>query len=402
VSTYESIAPGRVNLIGEHIDYAGLSVLPMAVDRDIRIRFRVLDEPSVRLSSSISEFEDREFSLLGPAEVVPGGDWSNYARAAAEGLRHAGCSLAMGFEGVVTGSIPVASGMSSSSALVVASAQALLCANDLTMGPLALAELMAAAEHFVGVAGGGMDQAASLNGRKGHAIRVDFDPLRVEAIPMPEDWGWFVASSMVRAEKSTDVKQTYNQRTIDCGRALQAVWDAAGAAAGPHGRDSCRTYKSLLAVDHSTDELSSEAGLLRAASEVLDPVLERRFRHIVTEAGRVAAAEMALRSGDPGEFGRLMVASHESLRFDCEVSIPELDELVALAMENGAHGARLTGAGFGGCVVVLCPIPAMKSIMESMTQVFFKPRGVLGDKGPLLSQVLFPVKPSTGARIVEV
>ncbi len=396
-AVFESIAPGRVNLIGEHIDYNNLSVLPMAVDRDTRIRFHALDEALVRLSSPMAEFESREFPLGSPIEPAPAGDWSNYVRAAAQGLQQAGCALTRGFEGHVRGNIPVAAGMSSSSALVVASANALLHANDIPMPPLELAELMAQAERYVGVAGGGMDQAASVNGRAGHALRIDFAPLGFEAIPMPEDWCWVVASSMLRAEKSAGLKQEYNQRTQDCQRALQALWSLARPSLT--GREP--SYRELLSSEQGATQPAAQAQLLELAATTLDANLLARFRHVVTEAGRVQQAQAALRTDDPRAFGALMNQSHESLRSDYQVSIPELDELVGLATANGAHGARLTGAGFGGCVIALCPPARLEGLLAALEVAYYAPRGVDSAQDPAaLAKVLFQVKAADGARVL--
>jgi galactokinase len=391
VLEFESIAPGRVNLIGEHIDYNDLSVLPMAVDREITLRFVPLDTARVCLSSPRAEFPTVEFSLDKAIVAEESGHWSNYVRAAAHGLLQAGYPLLRGLQASVQGTIPIASGMSSSSALVVASAQALLHANHLECDPLELAGLMASAERFVGVAGGGMDQAASLNGRAGHALRIDFKPLGCEPIPIPKGWGFCVASSLIRAEKSSGVKQAYNQRTVDCASALQQVWPL--VCKDRSLEDA--TYGQLLGLHREGGPSPGE--LIEQAVDTLDETLAKRFRHVVGEAQRVHLAEAALRQADALSFGQLMLASHESLRTDYEVSLPELDELVALAMANGAYGARLTGAGFGGCAVILCPQVSLASLQSALARAYYEPRGI---RGAQLGEVLFEVRASQGARVV--
>lgn len=390
---YDSIAPGRVNLIGEHIDYNDLSVMPMAVDREVRMTFQVSADATVRVGSAGAEFEAAEFRLDRPIVASAQGHWSNYVRAAALGLLNAGYVLERGMDANVRSTIPIACGMSSSSALVVAAAQALLHANDLKCPPLALASLMAAAEQFVGVAGGGMDQAASLNGRAGHALRVDFNPLKCEALPIPKGWRFCAASSLIRAEKSSRLKDAYNQRTLDCSAALQQVWSK-----GRVGRTLAEAnYLELLNAGPGTEPSAWTEKLLQMAKVNLIPRVASRFRHVVGEAQRVKQAESALHAGDAEAFGQLMLASHESLRVDYEVSLPELDELVDLAMANGAHGARLTGAGFGGCVVMLCSDETLGSLLSALGAAYFAPRGV---HGLALDQVLFEVIPSEGARVV--
>ena len=414
LSRWRAVAPGRVNLIGEHTDYNGLPVLPIAIDRAIRIDFRVVGEAMVRLDSPVPRFAPFAFQLKRPIEAADQGDWSNYVRAAARGLLEHGVELRRGIEGTVTGDVPIAAGLSSSSALVVASALALLKANGVEVesrmgvggvgvggvggggvggvGPAAagraadedragkaisrieLAELMARAERFVGLQGGGMDQAACLHGVAGHALRIEFGPLRVTAVAVPEGWRWVVASSLVRAEKSAGARESYNERARQCREALEGVGGL--------------TYRELVA-DRDLD------GVIRRADRVLAPVLFKRFRHVVTEGRRVALAEEAMRNGDMGRFGDLMVGSHESLRDDYEVSTADLDEMVEIALEAGAAGARLTGAGFGGCVVALCGEAAVAPVMDALATRFYAPR--LG--GPPGRDVMFTAKASGGAGV---
>ena len=367
---WRAIAPGRVNLIGEHTDYNGLPVLPIAIDRDVRIEFRVVDDPVVRLDSPSARFAPFAFQLKRPIEPAAQGDWSNYVRAAARGLLEQGIPLERGIEGTASGDVPIASGLSSSSALVVASALALLKANGIEVGGgpeaiapapgrdheramrrrtslsrLELAALMARAERFVGLEGGGMDQAACLHGVAGHALRIEFDPLRVTPVPVPDGWRWVVASSLVRAEKSAGARDMYNERARQCREALAAsVGAVAGGRAansGNHATNTAPGYSDLVSA-------ADPDGLLRRARRILSPVLFRRFRHVLTEGRRVALAEQAMRESDLHRFGHLMVRSHESLRDDYEVSTGELDAIVGIALEAGAAGARLTGAGFGG------------------------------------------------------
>jgi galactokinase len=411
--SWRAIAPGRVNLIGEHIDYNGLPVLPIAIDRDIRVDFRVVDDPVVRLDSPSARFAPFAFQLKRPIEAAARGDWSNYVRAAARGLLEHGVELERGIAGTVTGDVPTASGLSSSSALVVASALALLKANGVEVGSgaegergvgplpeadsgrapgrrtslsrLRLAALMARGERFVGLEGGGMDQAACLHGAAGHALRIEFDPLRVTPVPVPGGWRWVVASSLVRAEKSAGAREAYNERARQCREALEEVRDAVGVA---RTSSQASTYRSLV----SAGDLG---GLLRRARRVLAPVLFRRLRHVVTEGRRVALAEQAMRAGDMPGFGHLMVQSHESLRDDYEVSTPELDEIVTVAIEAGAVGARLTGAGFGGCAVALCDDSTATRVMDALAARFYGPR--LG--GPPTGDMMFAAKASGGARV---
>ncbi|MDE2762657.1 MAG: galactokinase [Gemmatimonadota bacterium] len=397
MSRWRVLAPGRVNLIGEHTDYNGLPVLPMAIDRAIRVDFRVSGEATVRLDSPEDRFERCEFRLDDPIEAAAQGDWSNYVRAAALGLGEHGVELRRGIEGTVAGDVPIAAGLASSSALVVASALALLKANEVEIPRIELAALMARAERFVGLQGGGMDQAACLHGVAGHAMHIEFEPLRVTPVAVPMWWRWVVASSLVRAEKSRGVLEAYNERAGQCREALEGLADGGGEAAGGGdgwetrdvrggGAAGRPTYRDLVA-DHDLD------GVLRRARDVLSPLLFRRFRHVVMEGPRVALAEEAMRNGEMDRFGDLMVQSQDSLRDDYEASTAELDEMVEIALKAGATGARLTGAGFGGCIVALCETRAVAPVMRALATRFYAPR--LG--GPPRRDVMFAAKPARGA-----
>jgi galactokinase len=350
-------APGRVNLIGEHIDYCGLPVLPMALQGDVAVLLRPRDDRRVRLVSLAAGFGPREFELASTIVPFDQGDWGNYAKAAAQALVQE-FQLERGMDAVVDSTVPPAAGLSSSAALVVASTLALLeCAEREMPSALSLAKLCAEAEHYVGTRGGGMDQAASLCGQSGHALRIDFEPLRVEPIAVPPDWCFVVAHSLVLADKSGSARATYNQRRAQCEEALRRV------SALPELGPTPRTWRELLArapVDQ----------LVELAEEVLDNLLLARFRHVVGEARRVDLACKALRSASATTFGRLMDASHESLRSDYEVSHPALDELVAVARAAGARGARLTGAGLGGCIVALTDVAGAEPLVAALRERF--------------------------------
>ena len=367
-------APGRINLIGEHIDYCGLSVLPMALDRNVTVDFEVLRQPAVELEGDV-DHGPFAFRLDRPIEPAPRGHWSNYVRAAARGLLDHGVELKRGIGGTVTGTVPVAEGLSSSSALVVASALALLHANEERVEALKLAALLARAERYVGVQGGGMDQTASLCGAKGHALRIDFEPLRVAPVPVPEGWRWVVASSLARAEKAGAAREAYNERRAQCAEALERL-----------GRASW-----LDVVEAGEAEFASS---LAEAPRLLPSTLLRRFRHVATEGRRVIEAEAALRRGDMAAFGHLMNASHTSLRDDFGVSTAALDEIVEVALEAGAAGARLTGAGFGGCAIALCRASRAEGLMAALRERFYAPRGGAGG-------ALFVAEPSAGATVMS-
>jgi galactokinase len=308
--TVRAFAPGRVNLIGEHTDYTGGLALPMAIDLGTtvtgrrggdRVRLRSADEP-----------EPAEVVLRGddPATVEPA--WGRYVAGVVHELRPG-----VGFTGDVTTTIPIGSGLSSSAALELAIALALGFAGPAT----ALAELGQRAEQLAsGVPCGLMDQLASASGQDGHALLMDFATGTVTPVPLPDHLAVVVVHS---GQHRTLVGSAYAERRAAC--------EAAAAEIGP-----------LRDAD------------LAAVGALADPVIRRRARHVVTENQRVLDVVDALRAHDAGAAGRAMLESHRSLRDDFEVSTDALDQLVErLTATPGVHGARLTGAGFGGCVVAL-------------------------------------------------
>ena len=199
-------APGRVNLIGEHIDYCGLSVLPMALRRSVRIAFHPRSDRETRLVNRDPGFAPSAFAMSENIPPGPAGDWGNYARAAAQALAQRFPDL-RGVDALVESDLPIAAGLSSSSALVVAMALAIMHANGKTLALLELMDLLGRGERYVGTAGGGMDQAIILGARAGCASRIDFHPLRLTPTAVPADWQFIVAWSLVHAEMSGGARQ---------------------------------------------------------------------------------------------------------------------------------------------------------------------------------------------------
>jgi len=373
-------APGRVNLIGEHIDYCGLSVFPMALRQSVRVAFQARSDRKTRLINRDPRFAPSAFAVSENIPPASAGDWTNYARAAVGALAQRFPDL-RGVDALVESDLPIAAGLSSSSALVVAMALALLHANGVTVAPLELMAMLARGERYVGTAGGGMDQAIVLGARAGCASRIDFHPLRLTPTAVPADWQFIVAWSLVHAEKSGAAQQAYNERTRQCEEARRLV-------AARLGRREDVSYSDLLAAAPVEE-------LLELAGATLSEVLARRFRHVVTEATRVRQAETAMAAGDLAAFGRLLDASHQSLRDDYDVSHPELDLLVDLAREGGAVGARLTGAGFGGSIVALCRVGRAPELVGALRERFYAPRGAAAD----VARHVFTAEPSDGAEV---
>ncbi len=248
---------------------------------------------------------------------------------------------------------------------------------------------MAEAERYVGTEGGGMDQAISLGGRDRCAAKITFSPLRLRHVTVPDDWCFVVADTGKRAEKSKEAMVAYNLRRKECAEALREV--SGHVATSGITEKLATTYPELVeAVDVRT--------LVEAAEVVLQGNLLRRFRHVVTEADRVEKAVDRTFAADVTGFGALMDASHASLRTDFHVSSRELDELVAIAREGGAAGARLTGAGFGGCIVALSDRWTLGGVLETLVAEYYEPR----DMVDRIDDRVFVAVPSRGASYEEI
>jgi len=324
--TGEIRVPGRVNLIGEHIDYHGLDVLPMAIDRRVRVRFRARGDRRIEAQSA-GPWGARAFEWTPRLAPVASGDWENYLRAAASAVASRWGSCA-GVDAWIASDLPPAAGLSSSSALLVAFALCLLVANGLEAGFEELMAILPEGEQFVGTRGGGMDHAAILASRAGYASLIEFAPLAVRHIAVPADWAFLVGHSLETAEKSGTARAAYNARR------------QAGTAALT--RLGMGSYRDVVAAPQRHDEFLAR----------LDNTEERdAFLHTTSEAARVAEAVTAMEAGDAEGFGRLLTETQRSLRDRLRVSSPALDRLVDAALASGALGARLTGAGFGGAIV---------------------------------------------------
>lgn len=380
-ATFIVRAPGRVNLVGEHIDYSLLPVLPMAIQLRTTLTVRPREDCHVRLANAEKAYSDIEFELSTDLEPGPASDWGDYARGAAQALvREYG--ITVGADIAVESNLPVAAGLSSSSALSCGVALALLTVNGHNVDRVKLAEVMAEAEQYTGTRGGGMDQAVILCAQGRSALGVSFAPLQIREAEVPKDWVFLVIYSGVVAEKSGVAQATYNARTRECRAALQTMWAEVGKGIPPE-----RDYRPLL-------KAANPEHLLSIGRRVLRVPLLPRFRHTISEALRVSDAEKALRMRDIDTFGHIMNISHESLRDDYEVSTPELDRIVMLAQQAGAAGAKLTGAGFGGAALILCAKDKERAIRKSLAHGYYGPQGTtLSEDG------IFSVIPSGGATV---
>jgi len=334
-------APGRVNLIGEHTDYNDGFVLPMAIDRDVTIVGRHRNDRIVRLHSA--NFDNSiEFSLDN-IEKLDRNTWSNYNRGVADVLQKDGHTL-NGFDGVVHGNVPIASGLSSSAATEMATMMAFSAATPaLKLDGVTMARLSQRAENqFVGVNCGIMDQFISSLGKKDHALFIDCRSLEYQLAPMMQ--GVTVLVVDTNASRSL-AASAYNERRAQCEEASRIFG-----------------VKALRDVSVETFE--------RRQGELPD-LIAKRASHIVYENQRVLDAVEALRANDVVRFGQLMNQSHDSLRDLYAVSSKELDAVVDIAREmRGVHGARMTGAGFGGCAIALVNNEQAGALAERMKEEY--------------------------------
>jgi len=353
-------APGRVNLIGEHTDYNDGFVLPLALAQRV-LCTAVPRRSDRRLVATSAQAVGSPLDVLDPAPGSVDG-WGAYPAGVLWALRAAGHD-AGGLMLALDGDLPPGAGLSSSAA--VCCAVALAC-NDLFglgLDRVALARLAQRAENdFVGAPVGIMDQMAVLHGLAGHAIFLDTRSLAVRPVPLRlAEHGLAILVIDTRAPHRL-VSSEYAARRRDCERAAAA-----------------------LGVAALRDATASRLGGLR------DGVLRRRAGHVVTENARVLDVVGLLDAGrDPREIGPALTASHESLRDDFEVSCPELDTAVDAALAAGAHGARMTGGGFGGCAIALVDQPAVPAVVGAV-RAAFAARG-FGEPAP------FVAVPSDGAR----
>jgi len=348
-------APGRVNLLGEHTDYNGGLVLPMAVDREVAVAFRPRADRTVRIYAA--EYDETTEFPLDEIERSLRGHWSNYPRGVARVLIESGRAL-VGIDAVVGGTLPIGAGLSSSAALEAASALAFLAAAG---DPLArsteqaerieLARLCQRAENeFAGVRCGLMDQLVVLLAKEGSALLIDCSSLFIEPVPLDtEGLRIVVSDSGVRRELSSS---TYNRIREECESAAEKLT----------GRKSATLREA---------EKEIPAAELPKRLEALTESERRRFMHVSMENFRVVNAVAAAFAGDFRAFGNLMTKSHRSLRDRFGVSCRELDLLVRIAAETpGVLGSRMTGAGFGGATVTLAAPGAVGLLRERIAREY--------------------------------
>jgi galactokinase len=341
-------APGRVNLIGEHTDYNGGFVLPIAIDRQVLIAARRRDDHRVRMVALDFLGEPSEFSLDAAIERDEAHPWSNYIRGVAFFLQQRGLVLP-GLDLVIHGDVPIGSGLASSAALEVCVATTFQAFGGFGMDKVNLAQLCQKAENdFVGVKSGVMDQFIAALARAGHALLIDCRDLTYEYAPLLQGATVVVCDTMKRRGLAAS---EYNTRRVECEVAARLL--------------GAKMLRAVLPSEFAKSENN------------LPPNVAQRARHVITENTRVLDAVTAMKRNDLTAFGRLMNESHQSLRDDYKVSCAELDAMVEIAhKQSGCLGARLTGAGFRGCTVNLVADGAVEAFSANVAREYHTRVGI--------------------------
>ncbi|MDP2895689.1 MAG: galactokinase [bacterium] len=360
-------APGRVSLMGGAVDYNEGFVLPMAIERETVAAFAPRKDRLINLSSRQAEEHEASFAL--DDEIAPGEPtWANYCKGVAAGLRSRGTRL-VGMDILFDTSLPLGGGLSSSAALEVATALAMLRASGETMEDYELARLCQKAEHeFANSPCGIMDQTICIMGQKGHALLLDCRDGSVKHVPFDD-------LSVVVLVADTQVRHSiaeggYASRRAQCFSAAKKLG-----------------VKALRDADEEMLDAAARDGVL-ADIELM------RARHVVPEIRRTVDAAGALAARDYTRFGKVMLTSHASLRDNYETSCDELDSVVELACScEGAYGARVSGGGFGGCVVILADAGKAEAISQTIASGFFRK---FGRPCPI-----FPTRAAPGAAVLD-
>ncbi|CAL5413001.1 unnamed protein product [Camellia sinensis] len=449
-------SPGRVNLIGEHIDYEGYSVLPMAIRQDTIVAIRKNDAEKLLRIANVSD----KYSLCTyPADPTQDIDlknhkWGHYFICGYKGYHEYAKSkgldvgVPVGLDVMIDGTVPTGSGLSSSAALVCCSTIAIMATFDVNFPKKEIAQLTCECERHIGTQSGGMDQAISVMAKSGFAELIDFNPIRATDVQLPAGGSFVIAHSLAESQKAVTAATNYNNRVVECRLAaillgiklgmkpqeaiseVKTLSDVEGLCvsfAGRHGSsDPVLAVKELLSEEPYTAEdiekiieenlqsvfadSQSSLDVLKAATHYK---LFQRASHVYAEAKRVYAFKDAVSSNISEEdklkkLGDLMNESHYScsVLYECSPqmlpSCPELEELVKVCRDNGALGARLTGAGWGGCAVALVKESIVPQFILNLKEQFYHSRI---DKGVInkndLGLYVFASKPSSGAAIFK-
>ncbi len=361
-ATHAIQAPGRVNLIGEHTDYNDGFVLPCAIDYQTVISCAPRSDRTVRVIAADYDNQIDEFSLDAPIVAHESQQWSNYVRGVVKHLQQRNA----GFDGadlVISGNVPQGAGLSSSASLEVAVGTVFQQLYHLPLDGAQIALNGQEAENqFVGCNCGIMDQLISALGKKDHALLLDCRTLGTKAVSMPEGVAVVIINSNF---KRTLVGSEYNTRREQC-------------------ETGARFFQQPALRDVKLDEFNKVANNL-------DPTVAKRVRHVLTENIRTVEAAEALERGDLQRMGILMAESHASMRDDFEITVPQIDTLVEIvkATIGDQGGVRMTGGGFGGCIVALIPQALVESVEKAVAEQYEAKTGI--------KETFYVCKPSQGA-----
>lgn len=474
-----SRSPGRVNLIGDHIDYNYFSVLPMAIDVDVIAAVSASDDEKIVLTNTDETFSKEEFELPSNGDVITidksNHTWGNYFKC---GLIVAhkyiidnypesvakGTKPLKGMRLTFNGTVPTGGGLSSSAAFCVASTLAILRANNVkSISKLDLTRITVVSEHYVGVNTGGMDQCASIYGEQNKALLIQFKP-KLIGIPFeipvikPNDMVFLISNSLLKANKHETAPTDYNLRVVEIAAASELfakkynltlvqdsnlstgtlrgfmdkyfedylkedVWDGSNIDIGIKRLEEMLKITESLFTDeekigYETSEIAKQLGmsveeftkifLTKAPVRYQKLKIYQRSKHVFADSLRVLQVLKLLNEHDPKEdsekflhkFGKLLNEAHRSCDIYNDSSKPELNRLCEISTENGAYGARVTGAGFGGSVVHLTTTDKLPNVVRALTEQYYK-KNIPGISQQELDEAIVVSKPATGSCVVE-
>lgn len=415
-------APGRVNIIGEHIDYCGYSVIPMAVEQDMLIAVEPVKTHTLQLANTDPLYPDFSTTANNICIDKTKPLWHNYFLCGFKGIQeHFGLSKLPGMNCLVDGNIPPSSGLSSSSALVCCAGLVTLTVLGLRLSKVELAEICAKSERYIGTEGGGMDQSISFLAEEGTAKLIEFSPLRATNVKLPSGAVFVIANSCMEMNKAAT--SHFNVRVMECRLAAKVLakhkglqWDNVLRLEEVQSKLGISLEEMLLVTEdalhpepYSREEICRCLGisLEKLRTQILTPntqdeltfKLYQRAKHVYSEAARVLQFKQVCEDAPDNAvqlLGELMNQSHRSCRDMYECSCPELDQLVDICRKFGAKGSRLTGAGWGGCTVSLVPADMLSSFLASVHEAYYQ-----GNTSRLAQEKhsLFATKPGGGALV---
>ncbi|CAN6322075.1 unnamed protein product [Urochloa humidicola] len=442
-------SPGRVNLIGEHIDYEGYSVLPMAIRQDMIVAIRKADGGQVRVSNVDDKYPVCVYPADPDKEIdIKNHKWGHYFMCGYKGVyeycRSKGIDLGkpVGLDVVVDGTVPQGSGLSSSAAFVCSATIAIMGVLEKNFPKKEVAQFTCLSERHIGTQSGGMDQAISIMAKPGFAELIDFNPIHATDVQLPSGGTFVIAHCLAESKKVETAATNYNNRVVECRLAaivlaiklgmdtkkavssVTTLSDVEGLCVSFAGKEGSSdpgvAVKKLLHEEpYTAEEIEKIAGeslisVFKSSQTSLDVIkaakhykLFQRASHVYSEARRVYAFRDTVSSKLSEEdklkkLGDLMNESHYSCSVLYECSCPELEELVKVCRDHGALGARLTGAGWGGCAVALVKEPIVPQFILNLKEMYYKSRidrGVI--KQSDLGLYVFASKPSSGAAIFK-